>query len=60
MRLAYPDSALQSNFGRGIFEEQRSLADVLAQGGKRPVAGLDQDGAFGDAGGGGSGEAGAQ
>ena len=44
-----------------IFEEQRSFADVLAQGGERPVARLRHDGAFGDAGGRrGSSEAGAQ
>jgi hypothetical protein len=43
-------SALQPHFRRGIFEEQRTLADILAQGGERPVAGLAHDGAFGHAG----------
>jgi hypothetical protein len=44
----YP--VLQPYFRRGIFQEERTLTDVLAQGGERPVAGLGHDGAFGHAG----------
>src|SRR5271155_3550156 len=48
-------------FAAAFFQEERTLADVLAQGGQGAVAGLGHDGAFGHAGSGrDGGEAGAE